>query len=168
MMSDERTPRLALPMLQPGQAQKEMTHNEALALLDIAVQTSVLAVGINVPPVAPVAGNAWVVGTTPSGAWIGQARTIAGWTTSGWRFVVPDEGMAVWSVADGQTARFGNGAWAMGVLTGSRLTIGANNVVGTRRPAVVDPPGGTIVDAQSRTAILAILATLRGHGLIFA
>ena len=167
-MSDDHTARLALPLLQPGQAQKETTHNEALALLDIAVQASVVAVGTNVPPIAPVAGQAWVIGATPLGAWEGQARIIAGWTTSGWRFVVPGEGMAVWSVADGQTARFGNGAWAMGVLTGSRLTIGANNVVGTRRPAVVDPIGGTIVDAQARTAILAILATLRGHGLISA
>jgi len=32
------TPRLALPLLAVAQAQKEVTHNEALALLDLLVQ----------------------------------------------------------------------------------------------------------------------------------
>jgi len=165
-MSDEHTARLALPLLQPGQAQKEATHNEALTLLDLAVQASVTAVGTNVPPVAPTAGAAWIVGTAPTGGWAGQARAIAGWTTSGWRFLVPHEGMTVWSVADGQTARFGAGTWTLGVLAGSRVSIGGVDVVGARRAAVTDPVGGTIVDTQSRAAIGAILAVLRGHGLI--
>ncbi len=88
-MSDDTTSRLALPLLQPGQAQKETTHNEALTLLDLAVQASVLAVGTNVPPVAPTVGNGWIIGVAPTGAWTGQARAIAGWTSGGWRFLVP-------------------------------------------------------------------------------
>ncbi len=167
-MSDDRTARLALPLLQPGQAQKEATHNEALTLLDLAVQASVTALGINVPPAAPTAGSAWIVGTAPTGGWAGQARSVAGWTASGWRFLTPREGMTVWSIADGQSVRFGAGAWTLGVLTGSRVSIGGVDVVGARRAAVPDPAGGTVVDAQSRAAIGAILAALRGHGLISA
>jgi len=165
-MSDELTPRLALPLLQPGQAQKETTHNEALAVLDLAVQASVLAVGANVPPVAPVAGDAWIVGTAPTGGWGGQARTIAGWTSGGWRFVVPRDGMTVWSIADGQPARFGGGTWTLGVLAGSRVSIAGNDVVGARRDAIADLSGGSVVDIQARAAIGAILGALRGHGLI--
>ncbi|RYD23975.1 MAG: DUF2793 domain-containing protein [Lysobacteraceae bacterium] len=165
-MSDDRTPRLALPFLQPGQAQKETTHNEALALIDLTVQASVVAVGTNVPPVAPVAGNAWIVGTAPTGLWSGQARAIAGWTSGGWRFVMPREGMAVWSVADGQVARFVTGAWITGVLAGSHVSIGGVDVVGPRRAAIPDPTGGTVIDVQARATILAILGCLRGHGLI--
>lgn len=40
-MSDplsETTPRLALPYLMPAQAQKHVTHNEALRMLDALVQ----------------------------------------------------------------------------------------------------------------------------------
>jgi hypothetical protein len=92
-MSDERTPRLALPLLQPGQAQKETTHNEALTVLDLTVQASVLTVGTNVPPAVPLVGSAWIVGTAPTGGWVGQARAIAGWTSGGWRFVAPRDGM---------------------------------------------------------------------------
>ena len=167
-MSDDITPRLALPLLQPGQAQKETTHNEALALLDLAVQASVLAVGTDAPPANPLAGNAWIVGTAPTGGWVGQARAIAGWTSGGWRFVAPRDGMAVWSVADGQVARFASGAWTIGVLAGSRVSIGGVDVVGTRQPAIPDPVGGTVVDTQARATIIAILSCLRGHGLIGA
>lgn len=168
MMSDDITSRLALPLLQPGQAQKETTHNEALALLDLAVQASVLAVGTNAPPVAPVAGSAWIVGAAPTGGWAGQARAIAGWTSGGWRFVVAREGMTVWSIADGQYARFSGGAWTIGVLAGSHVSIGGVDVVGARRAAIPDPTGGTVVDSQARAAIIVILGCLRGHGLIGA
>ncbi|WP_307088936.1 DUF2793 domain-containing protein [Sphingomonas faeni] len=119
-MSDDSTSRLALPLLQPGQAQKETTHNEALTLLDLAVQASVVAVGTNVPPVAPTPGSTWIVGTAPTGGWAEQARAIAGWTSSGWRFLAGREGMTVWSIADGQPARFGAGTWTLGVLAGEQ------------------------------------------------
>ncbi|KQN24651.1 hypothetical protein ASF00_17305 [Sphingomonas sp. Leaf34] len=167
-MSDDITARLALPLLQPGQAQKETTHNEALALLDLAVQASVLAVGTNVPPGAPVAGSAWIVGAAPTGGWAGQPQTIAGWTSGGWRFVAPREGMTVWSVADGLYARFGGGAWVLGVLVGSHVAIGGVAVVGARRAAIPAATGGTVIDAQARATINAILGCLRGHGLIEA
>ncbi|MES2421120.1 MAG: DUF2793 domain-containing protein [Pseudomonadota bacterium] len=165
-MSDDITPRLALPLLQPGQAQKETTHNEALALLDLAVQASVLAVGTDIPPANPVAGSAWIVGTAPTGAWTGRSRTIAGWTSSGWRFVAPHDGMMVWSIADGQSARFGDGMWTLGILAGRHVAIGGVDVVGARRAAIAEPSGGAIVDAEARAAIGAILGALRGHGLI--
>ena len=166
MMSDDITPRLALPMLQPGQAQKETTHNEALALLDLVVPATVLAVGLNAPPASPAAGDAWIVGTVPTGGWTGHARAMAGWTSSGWRFVAPRDGMAVWSVADEQVLRFGGGVWTLGVLAGSRVTIGGVDVVGARRGAIVDPSGGLVIDLEARAAIAAVLSTLRGHGLI--
>jgi hypothetical protein len=41
-------------------------------------------------------------------------------------------------------------------------------VVGPRKPAISDPAGGTVIDTQARSAIVAILNALRpaGHGLI--
>jgi hypothetical protein len=41
-------------------------------------------------------------------------------------------------------------------------------VVGPRKPAIGDPTGGTVIDTQARSAIVAILNALRpvGHGLI--
>ena len=57
-------------------------------------------------------------------------------------------------------------AWEMGVLRGSNLTIGGQQVVGPRAAAIPDPAGGTQVDVEARAAISAVLAALRQHGLV--
>ena len=85
-MSDA-TARFALPPIAPGQAQKELLHNEALARVDALVQPSVVAVAVSDPPVAPTAGQCWIVGDTPLGAWAGQPRSLAVWTDGGWRMI---------------------------------------------------------------------------------
>ena len=160
------TDRLGLPLLAAGQAQKEVFHNEALALLDLVAGAGVEAVGGDTPPPTPVPGQAWVVGPAPTGEWAGHADALAGWTAGGWRFVAPREGLAVWSAADGAVARRRNAAWEVGVLAGRVVTIGGVDVVGAQRPGIVAPGGGAVVDAEARVAINAVLATLRAHGLI--
>ncbi len=165
-MSDETTVRLGLPLLQIGQAQKELSHNEALALLDFAVQPVVEAVGVDTPPTAPAEGACWVVGASPSGAWAGQAHALAGWTAAGWRFVPARDGMAAWSRADDAIARFSGGSWTIGRISGTRLVLAGTAVVGAQQAAIANPVGGSVPDAEARTAIVAILAALRSHGLI--
>ena len=49
------TMRLQLPLLQPAQAQKHVTHNDALRLLDGLVQLSVLDRTRTAPPGSPAA-----------------------------------------------------------------------------------------------------------------
>lgn len=162
----DTTSRLALPLLDAGQAQKEVTHNEALARLDLAVQAVVLAIGLATPPAMPVEGQAWIVGDAPTGDWAAQPRAIAGWTGGGWRFVAPFEGLCVWSVADGLTVRVVGGVWVAGMVSARQLLIGGVPVVGSRRSAIAGPSGGTTIDSEARSAISTILDALRGHGLI--
>ena len=139
--------RLALPYLEAGQAQKEWVHNEALALLDIAVQASVEAVGAATPPAAPAIGACWIVGAGAGGAWAGHAGAIAGWTDGGWRSVAPRPGMSAWSRADATSARFGEDGWQL-----------------DRSAAIAVPAGGTVIDAECRAAVGAILTALRDRG----
>lgn len=153
-MSEERSPRLALPLLQPGQAQKEQNHNEALARLDLAFQR------------APGEGQCWIVGATPTGDWSGRAGTLAGWTAGGWRYIAPVEGMVAWSLADRLLLRFDAGQWRAGEARATRLIVDGEQVVGAQRAAVPDPAGGATVDGEARSALLQVLAALRGHGLI--
>ena len=162
----DQTARFALPLIDPGQSQKEMTHNEALALLDAAVQPSVRAVGAIAPPTTPAIGDQWIVGPAPTGAWVGQVNAIAAWTAGGWRFVAAIEGAVVWSIADGVPARFSQGAWVVGDIAAGRIVVPGLPVVGARRPAIVGPATGTVVDVEARAAIAAILAVMMGHGLI--
>jgi hypothetical protein len=160
------TARLAMPLIQPGQAQKELYHNEALLVADAAVQASVAAVGLDAPPANPAAGACWIVGSAPTGAWAGRAQALAAFTATGWRFVVPREGFAVWDAATRTVARYVEGTWDRGGVRGNRLVIGGRQVVGPQGPAVADPTGGATADPEARAAVAAILAVLRSHGLI--
>lgn len=162
----EASARLGLPFLAVGQAQKEVTHNEALALIDLALHAGVEAVGANAPPPAPLDGQAWIVGPAPAGTWTGRAQALAGWTGGGWRFVPAREGMVVLVRGSGLTARFAGGAWIVGELACRRVTVDGLAVLGARRPAIAAPMGGSTTDQEARTVVSAILDALRGHGLI--
>ena len=160
------TDRLALPLLTAAQAQKEVTHNEALAVLDVAVQAVVVSIAPSAVPVAPITGQCWIVGAAATGAWAGRDGAIAAWTSGGWRFIAPFEGMSVWSLADATTARRSATAWITGTVSARRFDVGGQQVVGPRQPAVADPTGGSVIDVQARVAIGSVLGTLRQHGLI--
>ena len=160
------TARLTLPMLHAGQAQKEMTHNEALLALDVLLHPEVEEVGRNQPPEVPGDGQCWIVGEAPVGAWTGQADMIAAWSAGGWRFLRGCEGMLLWSRNDALPVRRLTGAWIMGDVHGMRLVLGGHQVVGARQPAIANPSGGTSVDAEARAAVSLVLEALRTHGLV--
>jgi hypothetical protein len=58
------------------------------------------------------------------------------------------------------------GQWRAGVIDCAEVRVGGQKVVGSRRNAITNPGGGTIVDVEGRAAIDAILNALREHGLI--
>ncbi|MET4896190.1 DUF2793 domain-containing protein [Sphingomonadaceae bacterium jetA1] len=164
----DSTARWALPFLVAGQAQKEITHNEALAALDLIVQPCVEAVGRNAPPADPMPGQGWIVGAQPVDDWAGQADRLAGWTEGGWRFVAPRLGLAVWSKADSCRAEWDGDAWRIGLVVGRGFRIGEKTVIGAQQSAIADPVGGQVVDSEVRTVVSTLLEALRTHGLIAA
>jgi hypothetical protein len=100
----DASPILGLPYIQPSQAQKHVTHNEALRLLDVAVQLTVQSRALTSPPLIPAQGGLWLVAPGASGVWAGQEGRIALWDEGqwayfdariGWRAQVLDEGLAV-------------------------------------------------------------------------
>ena len=70
-----QTPNLELDYLQAAQAQKHVTHNEALRALDALVQISVVSRGLATPPSSPVGGERYLVGATATDAWVGEEET---------------------------------------------------------------------------------------------
>lgn len=90
------TNRVKLPYILQSQSQKEVTHNSGLDLIDALMQAACVSVSVNTPPGSPAAGDCYVVGTSPTGAWAGQAKAVAFYTT-GWNFIVPWEGLTVWA-----------------------------------------------------------------------
>jgi len=79
-------------------------------------QDSVLGRAINTPPAA-VEGDRYIIGVTPTGAWVGHAEEIAEFTDPNWEFTAKKEGLACW-VDDENLAYVYNGtAWVK--LTGA-------------------------------------------------
>lgn len=92
------TPKLGLPYLATGQAQKEVTHNEALNLIDTVSQPIVVNMTTTEPPGSPVNGQAWIIASPATGAWTGLENQIATWF-DGWRYLIPTAGWRVWDAA---------------------------------------------------------------------
>jgi hypothetical protein len=105
------TPNLGLPYIDGGQAQKHVTHNEALRIIDTAIQIAVLDRTRIAPPTAPVEGQRHVVAAGASGAWGGHAQSIATWQDGAWAFLAPKAGWCIWSIADDVMLVFDGTAW---------------------------------------------------------
>ena len=146
----ENSTNLGLPYLQAAQAQKHLTHNEALERLDLIVQLTVQAFGATVPPLAPDEGQVWALGTGATGDWSGQDGALAAWANGGWLFLTPREG---WRAALGTELRVFDGSdWQIPDL-----------------PPLQNLPGvgiATSFDATNRLAVAsqAVLFTHAGAG----
>ena len=143
-MPDNATARHALPNLYVGQAQKEVTHNEALARID-ALLHPVVESKVTAPVEGLSAasdGLCWLITAPATSIWADRGGQIARWSGGSWRYLQPVEGMAIWLKS-----------------TGKRLFYIGNDWF---EPApITTPSGGSIIDAEARSAITAILSHLR-------
>jgi hypothetical protein len=105
------TPNLGLPFIEGSQAQKHVTHNEALRILDAAIQVAVEDLTRTAPPSSPAEGERHVVAAGATGAWAGQSNAIATWQDGAWAFLVPRTGWCIWSVADDVMFVFDGAHW---------------------------------------------------------
>ncbi|HEX2811409.1 MAG TPA: DUF2793 domain-containing protein [Sphingopyxis sp.] len=149
MTETTRTARLALPLLAMAQAQKEVTHNEALVLLDALVHAAIEDGPLTAPPSSPVAGQCWLVGAGADGDWAGQADAIAIWCDGGWRFAAPRPGMRIARLSDGAWLRYRSGAWVV-------------------PDVLANPAGGATIDVEARAAIAALILFLEAQGLLIS
>lgn len=145
-MPDLETTRHKLPFLAVAQAQKEVTHNEALVRID-ALLHPVVQDELPIPPTVTDAdtGKCWLIGAAPSGEWAGKAGQIAIWIGGGWRFCVPVDGMRVRMIPQAIDRARSGGAW---ITT----------------PQILNPASGAVVDVEARAAIVSLLGYLRAIG----
>lgn len=109
-MSDD-TPILSLPMILPAQAQKHVTHNEALRVLDVVVQLAVLDRTRTAPPASPAEGDRHIIGAFATGDWEGKSGQVAAFWGGGWLFVAPNPGWMARVLDEAITVTFADGQW---------------------------------------------------------
>jgi hypothetical protein len=119
------TPKLGMPELSASQQGKEVTHNEALRILDALVQATAIDKDSGTPPGSPADGDTYIVGTTSSasGDWDGYDDYIAYYKNTAWLFVAPIEGMRVYLVDESaEYVYLGSAGW-----TAVEAVVGANS-----------------------------------------
>ena len=140
------SPRFSLPLLFPGQAQKEFFVNEAHALTDALLHPYIEGES-DAPPASPAEGQAWIVGAAASAEWADNAGDLALRQSGNWLFCTPQRGMTVFDGTAGCTARFDGNGWR-------------------RASAVAAPQAGTNADAEARTAITGLISALVEAGIL--
>lgn len=86
------TPRFNLPLLAAAQAQKHVTHNEALVRIDRLMHLDLLSRS-TMAPASLTEGDAYLVPGGAGGLWSGADGQIAFFDAGGWSFVAPRAGM---------------------------------------------------------------------------
>ncbi len=90
------TPRLALPLLAAGQAQKHVTHNDALMRLDALVHLVVASRTQTIPPAAPSETATYIVPAGGTGVFADREDQLAIFEDGGWSFLSPRPGWQAW------------------------------------------------------------------------
>jgi hypothetical protein len=106
------TPNLGLPYLEAGQAQKHVTHNEALRALDTLVQLAVLDRDLAAPPASPAEGQRWIVKAGATDAWAGRDNRIAAWQDGAWQFRAPAVGWVAYVVDEEILVAWDGASWS--------------------------------------------------------
>jgi hypothetical protein len=107
----DATSNLSLPFIVAAQAQKHITHNEALRALDAVVQLAVLDKDLAAPPGSPSEGTRYIVAAGPAGAWAGHADSIAAFQDGAWAFYDPQAGWRAWVADEARLYLWSGSAW---------------------------------------------------------
>lgn len=145
-MTQLATAHYALPLLASGQAQKEITHNEALVLIDALLGGAIESTLLSEPPATLEEGMMWIVGPHATGAWTTQEGRLALWSEGGWRFLQNTIGSLFWDKSRNAFIILRSQGWSM--------------------PISLDiPTGGTVIDIEARAAFASVRDMLVTLGL---
>ena len=112
-MPDAITANLSLPLMAAAQAQKHVTHNEALVGLDTLVQLAVLDKDLTAPPANPAEGDRYLIaGAAPTGAWAGWAGRVVRYQDGAWRSFPPRPGWLAFVADEADLYTYTGMAWA--------------------------------------------------------
>jgi hypothetical protein len=148
------TTHLLLPLMAAAQAQKHVTHNEAILRLDALVQMSVKDRGLIEPPADPSDGDRYIPASGATGAWATWDLNVAWfvdgvWTKltprEGWRVLVDDEDvLLVWDGAAWVEIQAGGGSGSAG---------GAVNAANYQSAATQSIPNSTFTTITDWAAV---------------
>ncbi|MEM8627093.1 MAG: DUF2793 domain-containing protein, partial [Pseudomonadota bacterium] len=141
----ESTVNLQLPYIAAAQAQKHVTHNEAIRALDAIVQVGVLDRDLTTPPASPADGSRYLVAAGATGTWAGYENAIAAWQDGAWMIYRPQTGWLAWVADESALIAWDGSAW---------VTAGGGGGGDSVNPATGGRVGvNTTADATNKLAV---------------
>ena len=105
------TAKLSLPEIAHYQASKEVTHNEALWMLDWFVPRTVKDRDLSTPPGSPSTSDAYLVATGGTDEWNGHDGEIAHYWAEQWNFYTVWEGLTIWVEDENLSSTYTGATW---------------------------------------------------------
>jgi Protein of unknown function (DUF2793) len=134
------TPNLDLPYIMAAQAQKHVTHNEAVRALDAIVQLSVRDRDLTAPPGSPADGDRHIIAAGATGGWATHDGDVAAYQDGTWMFYAPRAGWVAWIADEAKLCAWDGSGWVAALLVDPATGYVG---IGTASPAValdVDGP----------------------------
>lgn len=125
----ETTPNLKMPYILPSQAQKHVTHNEALRYLDALLHLSVLSRQYSSAPVTAQEGDRYLIPAGAADLWSGQDGNLAAFMDGEWFFFTPLRGW-IMHIADENALFIFNGSQWQALLNPQPM-VGVNTEADT-------------------------------------
>ena len=132
------TLRLSLPYIASQQAQKQVTYNEAMRLLDILVQPVIRSRGLATPPPSPAEGDVYLVAADPTAGWTGKAGSLAAFIDGAWLFRTPRDGFQLFVEDETAFIQRQSGSWTL--LGGDPERLGINTTADAAHQLAVSSP----------------------------
>lgn len=137
----ETSPNLDLPFLMPDQAQKHVTHNEALQRLDLIAQLTITD-QLAAPPASGVEGACYAITAPATGIFAGKEGQLACRTDGDWLFLRPRRGWLAWSLATNRALCYDGSVWQPlplpAVVSAEMIGAGATPDAGNRLAVASD------------------------------
>ena len=127
------TTHLGLPFIEGSQAQKHVTHNEALRMLDALVMLAAHDRDLTSPPLSPADGDRYIVKAPGTGGFAGKDNQIAVCDGGVWTFYPPQPGWCCYVADEAALLVYDGSVWQ--IATGTVLQNLALLGVGTTADA---------------------------------
>jgi len=108
------TNHLGVTLVEQSQSQKEVTVNQAFTRIDAVLNSGVKSRTTNTPPGSPISGDLYIVGASPTGAWVGQAGKLT-YFDQIWRFITPIDGASFWVNDEAKNYVYSSGNWVVSI-----------------------------------------------------
>jgi hypothetical protein len=106
------TPNLTMPYILPSQAQKHVTHNDALRVIDTIVQLCILTRNLAIPPETANDGDRYLVADEAGGEWSSQDGKLAVMLDGAWYFHQPVAGWRLWVADENRLLIYNGSVWS--------------------------------------------------------